>query len=104
MSKNPKFAYPEAAKIDTLNHVRQFLAETFGDSLYIIKDGISRNGNVYITLVLVTNMSLDKWYSQRKGELPLDLGDLPIIHNDGTKYEKIQQKTNSKKKSSKKKS
>lgn len=76
MSENPKYEYPKAARMDSLNELKRFFFEQFGDSLWIPRDGISKKGNIYITLVIKTNRDLDLWYSKRKGELPLEL-DLP---------------------------
>lgn len=72
MSENKKFAYPKDAQLDTLNEIKRFLFEVFGDSLWVPRDGISKKGNIYITVVIKTNRELDAWYSKRKGEEPWD--------------------------------
>lgn len=62
--KNPEL------KLDAVNELKLFFLEEFGDSTWIPRSGISKAGNVYITVILKAKQGLDSWYVKRKGLEP----------------------------------
>ena len=57
----------KAVKIDMMRQLEHHFFEIFGESLWIPRQGISKSGNIYITLVLKMHKHLDRWYASRKG-------------------------------------
>lgn len=56
--------------LDVLNEIKLSMFENFGKETWIPRFGISKKGNIYITVIVKNDQDLDTWYSKRKGLEP----------------------------------
>lgn len=67
---NSEFISNPALGLDVLNEIKLQMFELFGKETWIPRGGISRKGNIYITVIVKNDQDLDIWYSKRKGIEP----------------------------------
>lgn len=71
MSENFAYDTPQEHKLDLMNELKLFIFETFGKEIWIPRSGISKKGNLYLTIIFKYGTDLDIWYSRRKGLEPI---------------------------------